>query len=55
MLEKSVIITAGGIGKRMKSTLPKQFIVLGDKPLLMHTIQLFYKFDHTIEIILARM
>ena len=53
MLEKSVIITAGGIGKRMKSTLPKQFIVLGDKPLLMHTIELFYEFDPTIEIILA--
>ena len=53
MQEKSVIITAGGLGKRMKSTLPKQFIVLGNKPLLMHTIQLFYKFDHTIEIILA--
>ena len=53
MLEKSVIITAGGIGKRMKSTLPKQFIVLGDKPLLMHTIELFYEFDPKIEIILA--
>lgn len=53
MLEKSVIITAGGLGKRMKSTLPKQFIVLGDRPLLMHTIQLFYEFDPKIEIILA--
>ena len=53
MQEKSVIITAGGLGKRMKSTLPKQFIVLGNKPLLMHTIQLFYKFDPKIEIILA--
>ena len=53
MQEKSVIITAGGLGKRMKSTLPKQFIVLGNKPLLMQTIELFYEFDHTIEIILA--
>jgi 2-C-methyl-D-erythritol 4-phosphate cytidylyltransferase len=53
MQEKSVIITAGGLGKRMKSTLPKQFIVLGNKPLLMHTIQLFYEFDPKIEIILA--
>ena len=53
MQEKSVIITAGGLGKRMKSALPKQFIVLGDSPLLMHTIQFFYEFDPKIEIILA--
>ena len=54
MQEKSVIITAGGLGKRMKSAFPKQFILLGNKPLLMQTIELFYEFDPTIEIILAQ-
>ena len=53
MQEKSVIITAGGLGKRMKSAFPKQFILLGNKPLLMQTIELFYEFDPPIEIILA--
>lgn len=53
MQEKSVIITAGGLGKRMKSPLPKQFMVLGKTPLLMQTIQLFYDYDSEIELILA--
>lgn len=53
MARKSVIITAGGIGKRMDSDLPKQFLTLGTKPILMHTIELFYQFDETIEILLT--
>jgi 2-C-methyl-D-erythritol 4-phosphate cytidylyltransferase len=53
MIEKTVIITAGGIGKRMGSDLPKQFIVLGGKPILIHTIELFYRYSPEIEIILT--
>lgn len=53
MIKTSVIITAGGLGKRMKSTLPKQFMLLHEKPILMHTIALFYHFDPKIEIILT--
>jgi 2-C-methyl-D-erythritol 4-phosphate cytidylyltransferase len=39
------IITAGGIGKRMGAEIPKQFLEIAGKPLLMHTIQVFYDFD----------
>ncbi len=53
MSKKSVIVTAGGIGRRMRSSLPKQFILVNEKPILMYTIQLFYEFDPTIEIILT--
>jgi 2-C-methyl-D-erythritol 4-phosphate cytidylyltransferase len=53
MTSRSVIITAGGIGKRMSSDIPKQFLLLGSKPILMHTIELFYRFDENIEILLA--
>jgi 2-C-methyl-D-erythritol 4-phosphate cytidylyltransferase len=49
----SVIITAGGIGKRMQSSLPKQFIQINEKPVLMYTIERFYTFDPTIEILLT--
>ena len=49
----SVIITAGGIGKRMNSSLPKQFMPIHDKPILMHTIEKFYHFDPTIQIIIT--
>ena len=49
----SIIITAGGIGKRMQSSLPKQFIQINEKPLLMYTIERFYRFDPTMEILLT--
>lgn len=38
---KHAIIVAGGKGKRMKSPVPKQFMMLAGKPVLMHTIDLF--------------
>ena len=37
-----VIIVAGGSGKRMQSTVPKQFLLLKGKPVLMHTIAAFH-------------
>lgn len=49
----SVIITAGGIGKRMKSSLPKQFLLVNEKPILMHTIEQFYHYDPKFELILT--
>ena len=52
-MNKSVIIVAGGSGKRMQSEVPKQFLLLANKPLLMHTIHAFISYDTTIEIILV--
>ncbi|WP_027420152.1 2-C-methyl-D-erythritol 4-phosphate cytidylyltransferase [Crocinitomix catalasitica] len=49
----TIIITAGGIGKRMGAAIPKQFILLNGKPILMWTIRKFYEFDTAIEIILV--
>lgn len=49
----SVIITAGGVGKRMGSQEPKQFLLLNGKPILMHTLEQFYDFDKQIEILLT--
>ncbi|MDG1333305.1 MAG: 2-C-methyl-D-erythritol 4-phosphate cytidylyltransferase [Crocinitomicaceae bacterium] len=53
MSNKSVIITAGGIGRRMRSSLPKQFMLVNEKPILMYTIDQFYRFDPKMEIILT--
>lgn len=36
------IIVAGGSGTRMKTTLPKQFLLLNGLPILMHTLQAFH-------------
>lgn len=53
MKQKYVIIVAGGNGLRMKTTIPKQFLLLKGKPILMHTIEAFYRYDHNIHIILV--
>jgi 2-C-methyl-D-erythritol 4-phosphate cytidylyltransferase len=52
-VKKYCIIVAGGSGRRMKSAIPKQFLLLEGKPLLMHTIEKFHSFDSDIEIILV--
>lgn len=50
---ETVIITAGGIGKRMEANLPKQFLCVAGKPLLMHTIQRFFEYDSSIQILVT--
>ena len=44
-MKKYVIIVAGGKGLRMGSDLPKQFLPVGGKPVLMHTLEVFRKYD----------
>jgi 2-C-methyl-D-erythritol 4-phosphate cytidylyltransferase len=50
---KHIIIVAGGKGSRMGTEIPKQFLLLKDKPVLMHTINLFFQFDKQANIILV--
>lgn len=52
-MDSSVIIVAGGKGLRMGRDIPKQFLSVGGKPILMHTIEAFYKADKTLRIILV--
>ena len=49
----SIIITAGGIGRRMGGDLPKQFLEIGGKPILMHTLELFHSYDSTAQLVLT--
>jgi 2-C-methyl-D-erythritol 4-phosphate cytidylyltransferase len=53
MSDKYVIITAGGSGKRMGSTTPKQFLLLNGLPVIMHSIQAFYRYSNNIGIIVV--
>lgn len=41
MLSRVVIIAAGGTGSRLNANLPKQYMLLAEKPVLMHTISVF--------------
>jgi len=52
-MKRSIIITAGGLGKRMGSELPKQFLLLNDKPILIHTLERFFAFDQNAQIIIT--
>ena len=47
-MKKVSLIVAGGNGKRMKSKIPKQFLLLNNFPILMHTIKQFSHFDEII-------
>ncbi len=52
-MKKFAIIVAGGSGSRMGTELPKQFLELCEKPVLMHTIGVFFDFDPECELILV--
>ncbi|MBU0650331.1 2-C-methyl-D-erythritol 4-phosphate cytidylyltransferase, partial [bacterium] len=49
----SVIITAGGAGKRMLTDVPKQFLSLNGKPVIAQSINLFFGLSEVKEIIVV--
>lgn len=52
-MKNYVIIVAAGRGSRMKADLPKQFLDLNGKPILLHTMEKFHRYDPFMEIILV--
>ena len=48
-----VIIVAGGKGLRMGSDIPKQFLPIGGKPILMRTLERFRAYSEALQIILV--
>jgi 2-C-methyl-D-erythritol 4-phosphate cytidylyltransferase len=52
-MKNYVIVVAGGKGLRMGGGLPKQFIPVNGKPILMHTLTIFNGWNPDAEIILA--
>ncbi len=52
-MTRQAIIVAGGRGTRMNNEVPKQFLPLCGKPIVMHTLETFYNFDSHIELILV--
>lgn len=49
----SVILSAGGIGTRMKSSIPKQFLPLNNKPIALHSFDLFASMSEVAEIVVV--
>ncbi len=50
---KYAVVVAGGSGQRMGAKIPKQFLELKGRPVLMHTVEAFYQYPEKIEIILV--
>ncbi|UPT67783.1 MAG: 2-C-methyl-D-erythritol 4-phosphate cytidylyltransferase [Sphingobacteriales bacterium JAD_PAG50586_3] len=48
-----VVIVAGGLGTRMKSDTPKQFMQLAGKPVVFYSMERFHAFDPAINIVLV--
>ncbi|HIE16185.1 MAG TPA: 2-C-methyl-D-erythritol 4-phosphate cytidylyltransferase [Bacteroidales bacterium] len=52
-MKRYAVIVAGGSGKRMGKNIPKQFLLLAQKPVLLHTLEVFYRFDAHITVFLV--
>jgi len=51
--QKFALIMAGGKGLRMNAKIPKQFLEIAGKPLIMHTIETFFNLDPEISLIVV--
>jgi 2-C-methyl-D-erythritol 4-phosphate cytidylyltransferase len=52
-MKKYAILVAGGSGSRMNTSIPKQFLLLNNKPLIYYTISTFFNTFNDIEIVLV--
>ncbi len=52
-MNKFAIIVAGGTGTRMQGDVPKQFMLLKGKPVILHSAEAFHAFDAALSIILV--
>jgi 2-C-methyl-D-erythritol 4-phosphate cytidylyltransferase len=42
-MNNTAIIVGGGLGKRFKGGIPKQFLLLGERPIIVHTVEAFQR------------
>ena len=52
-MKKHIIIVAGGKGLRMGGDIPKQFLPICGKPVLMRTLEAFHAYDASMHLILV--
>ncbi|MGN0036335.1 MAG: 2-C-methyl-D-erythritol 4-phosphate cytidylyltransferase [Bacteroidaceae bacterium] len=52
-MKKYVLIVAGGKGLRMGGEVPKQFLPVGGRPVLMRTLDVFHRYDPQMDIVLV--
>ncbi len=52
-MKRYLIVVAGGKGQRMGGALPKQFQLLGERPVIMVTLERLHAIDNTLKFILV--
>lgn len=52
-MKKYAVIVAGGAGTRMGGSIPKQFLLLNDRPVLYYTLKVFLEAYSDIQVILV--
>jgi 2-C-methyl-D-erythritol 4-phosphate cytidylyltransferase len=52
-MKRYAILVGGGSGSRMQQDIPKQFLLVAGKPVLMHTLEAFYQSEPRPEIIVV--
>jgi 2-C-methyl-D-erythritol 4-phosphate cytidylyltransferase len=52
-MKKAAILVAGGRGTRLGGPISKQYLALGGKPVLMHTLEVFHNADPQMDLILV--
>lgn len=52
-MKKTIIITAAGQGVRIGGDVPKQFQLIGERPILIRTVELFHQVNPDFEIIVT--
>ena len=52
-MRTSVVILAGGVGSRMDSSVPKQFMLIKRKPVVVYTIENFQNNDRIDDIVVV--
>lgn len=52
-MKRYVVIVAGGKGTRMGADVPKQFLPIGGRPVLMRTLERFHEFDPEMHLVVV--
>lgn len=53
MESRAVVVVAGGTGTRMGGGMPKQFLPLVGKPIMVYTIEAFLRFDEAMPVVVV--
>lgn len=47
------LIVAGGKGTRVQSNIPKQFLTIAGKPIVIHTVEAFFRYANAINVVVV--